>query len=262
MEDWLTKNCANYLFVATEENNVASTNLFTLKCNYIKLISLNIFIQPINPPFINKRDPLDDIKFEKLSIGEAVSYYKTHVVGKCLYPSDINLILKEKLSLGTWLCFFKEDINVVDTSQRSWAIFSMWNTCEAYKSHVTPTFRHVNDDNPNKLVFSDLHEKPPLGFLLIYGLYGEGEGLEELVKSLWSFAVKMAGNVKDCKAIMTELGFSDPIRELVPRDSSLSCIDDIWYVKKVRNTSKDDDDGDLICAMCGVGNVFVDPRDF
>lgn len=265
MEEWLTINGANYTFLATEENNVASTNLFTLKCNYIKFSSLKIFVQPVNPPF---NDLSDDIKIEKLPINLAISYYKTHLVGKDIYPTDINLILEEKLSLGTWLCYFKEenvDITTGITSQSSWAIFSIWNTCQAYNLQVQGSSSHAAlishaKDNPKMPVCDDSNEKP-LGFLFLYGLYGEGERLEELVQSLWSFALKMAENVKDCKAIITELGFSDPLRELVPRDSSLSCIEDIWYVKRVKNYSSDGEEN-LITGMRGMGNVFVDPRDF
>ncbi|OMO58456.1 hypothetical protein COLO4_34621 [Corchorus olitorius] len=48
MEEWLVSNGADYTFLATEKNNVASTNLFTAKCNYRNLSSLVIFVQPIS----------------------------------------------------------------------------------------------------------------------------------------------------------------------------------------------------------------------
>lgn len=271
MEEWMNKNGASYTFAATEENNAASTNLFTLRGNYIKLSSLSIFVQRLNPPV---NDLEEGINFEKLSTDQAISFYQTHVGAKDMYPTDIDMILKEKLSLGTWLCYFKEDnVKINDKNSRitgdSWAIFSIWNTCEAYKLqvkrsnyHSSPIKHAIKDDqeNPKKMACDSIEK--PFGFLFLFGLFGEGDGLGELVKSLWRFALKMAENVKDCKAIMTELGFSDPLLQHVPKEVSTVCIDDLWYAKKIEKCSSEDDDPDDLVMKREVGNVFVDPRDF
>ncbi|KAL1803693.1 hypothetical protein ACET3Z_032340 [Daucus carota] len=268
IEEWLSKNGATYTFAATEENNAASTNLFTLRRNYIKLSSLSIFVQRLNPPL---DDLPEGVSFEQLPTDQAISFYQTRLGAKDMYPTDIDMILKEKLSLGTWLCHFKEDnvkINHNDNkiTGDSWMIFSIWNTCEAYKlqvkrtnHHSSPVYHAIEDDeeNPKKMACDSIEK--PFGFLFLFGLLGEGDRLGELVKTLWSFALQIAENVKDCKAIVTELGFSDPIREHVPEEVSTACIDDSWYAKKINNISSEDDD---LVLKGELGNVFVDPRDF
>lgn len=273
MEEWMSKNGASYTLAATEENNAASTNLFTLRRNYIKLSSLSIFVQRLNPPFNHLPE---SINFDKLTTDQAISFYQnqTHIGAKDMYPADIDMILKEKLSLGTWLCYFKEDnVKINDKNSSitgdSWAILSIWNTCEAYKLqvkrstyHSSPINHALKDDqeNPKKMACDSIEK--PFGFLFLFGLLGEGERLGELVKSLWSFALKMAENVKDCKAIMTELGFSDPLLQHVPKEVSTACIDDLWYAKKIKKCGSEDDDPDDLVGKREVGNVFADPRDF
>ncbi|TYH50670.1 hypothetical protein ES332_D10G222100v1 [Gossypium tomentosum] len=145
MEEWLINNGAHYTFLATEKNNVASKNLFTAKCNYKNLSSLTIFVQPIS--FAMELGISQDIKVEKLNIRQAISLYDNKLKGKDLYFTDIDAILKEKLSLGTWVFYFKqdewiglhsedEDEDIISTVPPSWAMFSIWNSCEAYKIDI------------------------------------------------------------------------------------------------------------------------------
>ncbi|XP_059434469.1 probable N-acetyltransferase HLS1-like isoform X2 [Corylus avellana] len=247
VEEWLLRNGAEYTFLATEENNSASMNLFTLKCSYINLSSLVIFVQQICFPAKNY-SLSEDIKVEKLHIDQATSLYKQKLKDKEISPADIEAILKENPSLGTWVCYFKEggwmnthnNNNEKKDDERktpsSWIIFSIWNSCAKEK------------------IF------PCLGFLFLYGMLGEGEKLGELMESVWSFASNVGQNVKDCKVIAAELGVTDPLIKHVPQESSMSRINDLWYAKKLmfhdNNTDK------LMLAKGPLGDVFVDPRDF
>ncbi|XVE82266.1 hypothetical protein DITRI_Ditri15bG0134500 [Diplodiscus trichospermus] len=277
MEEWLINNGADYSFIATEKNNVASTNLFTAKCNYRNMSSLVIFVQPISYAMEGLSE---GIKIEKLNINQAISLYDNKLLVKDIYLTDIDAILKEKLSLGTWVSYFKQEEwiglhskekneDIISTSPSSWAMFSIWNSCEAYKIHIKKshplkffheTLSHARDKifPCLKIPICDSLEKP-FGFLFLYGLHGEGERLGELMKSAWSFASRLAENVKDCKVIITELGVSDPLMEHVPHESSKSRIDDLWYLKKVNGSINDEDD---LGIMGQLGNVVVDPRDF
>ncbi|XP_057475448.1 probable N-acetyltransferase HLS1 [Actinidia eriantha] len=279
IEEWMMNNGAQYTFLATEEKNIASKNLFTLRCNYTKSSSLVIYLQPLS---LHSKNQPQDIKIERLSTDQAISFYKNHVLAKDIYPTDIDTILKEKLSLGTWVSYFKEEGSIVlhnkekneNTSSEtpsSWAIFSIWNTCEAYKlqirSQEVKFFKATLSQAKDKIFtclkmprFECESLDEPFGFLFLYGLHGEGERLGELMESIWVFASRLAENVKECKAIMVELAVSDPLRELVPKGSTISCINDLWYLKRVNSPAHDDDD-DLI-AKGPFGNVFVDPRDF
>ncbi|XP_059661947.1 probable N-acetyltransferase HLS1 [Cornus florida] len=279
IEEWLMRNGAQYTSLATEEKNVASTNLFSVKCNYVKLSSLRIYVQPVNSP---PKDPPSHITLEKLSIDQAILFYNNHLRGKDMYPVDIDEILKENLSLGTWLSYYKEDdwdglhdedmIN--SRTPSSWVVTSIWNTSETYKLQVRKShpfnFFHATLSHARDVIFPCLKMQvnyhslqETFGFFFLYGLLGEGERLEELMNSLWSFASRLADqNKKDCKAIVTELADSDPLREHVPQGSSMSCINDLWYLKRANDQQASDEEEDNLMAMRPVGNVFVDPRDF
>lgn len=276
VEEWLLRNGAEYTFLATEKTNIASVNLFTLKCNYVNLSSLLIFVQPI---CFRAKNLSADVKIEKLHIDQAVSLYKKSQREKKVYSADIATILKEKLSLGTWVCYYKEDccINLlgkerteeISKAVSSWIIFSVWNTCETYKlqirkSHPLWSF-HASLLHAREKIFpclgrptSDSFQKP-IGFLFLYGLLGEGEKLGELMKSVWSFASKVGRTVKDCRVIITELGVGDPLVKHIPQEPSMSRIDDLWYAKKMIH--QDGVNGSMV-ANGPVANVFVDPRDF
>ncbi|XP_039058268.1 probable N-acetyltransferase HLS1-like [Hibiscus syriacus] len=277
MEEWLINNGAHYTFLATEKNNVASRNLFTAKCEYRNLSSLLILVQPIS--FSMEDDPSQDIKVEKLNISQAITLYDNKLKGKDLYPTDIDAILKEKLSLGTWVSYFKQDEwiglhskekdgDIISTIPPSWAVFSIWNSCEAnIKKPHYPCFKLLHEIVNHarekmfpclKIPMCDYSLERPLGFLFLYGIHGEGERLGELMESAWSFALRLGKDIQNCKMIITELGVSDPLMEHVSHaSSSKSRIDDLWYFKKA-NGSINDEDHEL--GM--MGNVVVDPRDF
>ncbi|KAK3002569.1 hypothetical protein RJ639_022064 [Escallonia herrerae] len=263
VEEWMVSNGASYTFLASEEKNLASANLFTLKCGYATFASLVIFVHPVCLP---AKEPSCRVEVEKLPLDQAISSYKKHLGGGDLYPADFEAILKEKSSIGTFKAY-----NVDTGIQSSWISFSMWSTCGTYKLDVqrspTSKFLHATLNHARNKIFPCLNPKmqpcdsleKPFGFLFLYGLHGEGERVGELMQSIWIFASGVAETVKDCKAIITELGFSDPLREHVPKVSSVSCIEDLWYLKKVIGPIDDEDD---LTVMRPVGSVFVDPRDF
>ncbi|KAK6930275.1 GNAT domain [Dillenia turbinata] len=278
IEEWMMRNEAQYTCVATDKNNVASIKLFNEKCNYVKLSSLVIYIQPVS---FQAKDLSHDIHIEKLHVEQAISFYKNRLRGKDMYPMDIDAILKENLSLGTWVSYFKEeqwtglhsrekDDDLSPRTPSSWAIISVWNTSEVYKLQIRRPypfqFFHATLSRAKEFMFPclkipilDSFHKP-FGFLFLYGLDGEGERLEELTMALWNFASRMTENVKDCKMIMTELGVNDPLKECFSNASSKSFIDDLWYLKKLKHGRIDDE---ATLTMTGFADtVFVDPRDF
>ncbi|KAF7144826.1 hypothetical protein RHSIM_Rhsim04G0235500 [Rhododendron simsii] len=274
MEEWLKRNGAQYTSLATEEKNVASRNLFTLRCNYIKSSSLVIYLQPVS---LLPKNLAQGITIERLSINQAIPFYNNHLQAKDIYPADIDKILKENLSLGTWVCYVKEEgwidlhnkEKTKDTGSKtasSWVIFSIWNKCEACNLQVRSNELKFTLSKARVKIIPCLKmqrresTKRPFGFFLLYGIHGEGERLGDLMESIWGFASRLAENVKECKAIMVELGVSDPLREFVPKSSTMSCINDLWYLKRVNSHGYEDED-DMV-AKGPMGNVFVDPRDF
>ncbi|KAG2395395.1 N-acetyltransferase HLS1-like [Vigna angularis] len=279
VEEWMVRNGAEYAFLATEKDNDASKNLFTVKCNYVNLSSLVVFVQPISSM---TKHISRDIKIEKVDIDLAISLYRRTLKTKDLYPLDMDVILKEKLSIGTWVSYYKregwlnlrskvdneEDLISSETSN-SWVIFSIWNTCEAYKFQVRRSqlvrFLLTTLNQARERVFPCLKMSVSnslcrsFGFLFLYGIYGQGENLGELMESMWRFTSRVGEGMKDCKVFITELGFGDPLANHVPQTDSISCIDDLWYTKRL-STHVDENTDEIL--MRQVGNVFVDPRDF
>lgn len=281
IEEWMLRNGAEYAYLATEKNNNASKNLFTNKCNYVSLTSLFIFVHPTS--FLPKHISNKDINIDKVNIDQAISLYSRILKTKELYPLDMDVILKEKLSLGTWVSYYKDEgnkdniITSESTTSSSWLIFSLWNNtnCEAYnklqddKKQSQPLIRflHVALNHAReklKGLFSSMDSVVmcnTFGFVFLYGLHGEGENLEGLMESIWRFASRFGENLKECRVVITELGFGDPLLNHVPRMDSMSCIDDMWYTKRL--VSKDDENDDELLVMKRLlGNVFIDPRDF
>lgn len=277
-ENWAIRNGAQFIFLAIEENNVASINLFTLKFDYTKLNSLAIVVQSIEPRA--KINPLHNIYIQKLSIEQAITLYKDKLGGKRFFPADMDAILKEQLCLGTWVSYFKEeqwsglhseDGEFSSRSPSSWAIVSMWKTYESYKLQVSgaPMVRcfYATLGRIGKVLpclkppqFCELLSKP-FGFIFLFGIYGEGERVGELISSLWCFASHLAGKMSECKAIVAEFGETDALKEHVPQASNSSQINDLWFLKRVGRIANDWDDL-ITSASQPLSQVFVDPRDF
>ncbi|KAK9161746.1 hypothetical protein Syun_008087 [Stephania yunnanensis] len=273
VEGWATENGSEYIFLAAEENNIASANLF-VKCNYRKLSSLIIYSQPIDSH--SREKSFNDIRIEKLSIEQAISLYKDRLGSKLFFPVDIDAILNEKLSLGTWVSFFREEdwislhskdksMDFTSRTPSSWVVVSIWKTCEAYKLEMrrqhSLSFLYAALAKVFPCLRIPVYELlcRPFGFLFLYGLYGEGERLGELMKSMWSFACNLAGSL-ECKMISTEVGACDPLKEHIPRGISMSCVNDDWFFKKANGPSNDDDNTWKM-SKCDT-TLFVDPRDF
>ncbi|RYR12746.1 hypothetical protein Ahy_B04g070126 isoform C [Arachis hypogaea] len=230
LEEWMVRNGAEYSYLATEKNNEASKALFALKCNYVSLSSLVIFVHPTSTStsLPTKHISERDIKIEKVNIDQAISLYKRILKTKELYPLDIDTILKEKLSLGTWVCYYKDE------------------GCIKLQNII--------------LVSESLSR--PFGFLFLYGLHGEGNNLGNLMEFIWRFTSRLGESMKDCRVVITELGLGDPLANYVPQTDSMSCIDDLWYTKRLSSIGHNNGKDEEMAMKRYVGNVFVDPREF
>ncbi|XP_022979568.1 probable N-acetyltransferase HLS1 [Cucurbita maxima] len=286
VEEWVIRNGAPYAFLAIEKKNKASKNLFTRKCNYVKFSSLVIFRKPI--VFPTKDITNGEIKTEKLNIEQAISFYTNCLTAKGVYPMDFDVILKEKLSIGTWVSYFNQedwthlicsekDSEIYQRMPSSWVVFSIWNTCKAYKFQIRESKKDelllpLRFLKSARKKFISCFKMPDsvsfgksFGFFFLYGIFGEGERVGELVESIWLFASRLAEEENDCKAIVTELSVSDPIINHVPQNNkSMSRINDNWYLKRLSVQSSDDKRDEMLLSkdMEAAANVIVDPRDF
>ncbi|CAO2821536.1 unnamed protein product [Amaranthus hypochondriacus] len=278
IEEWLARNGAEYVYVATEENNVASRNLFTLKCHYNVSVPLQIYVLPVHR---SSKKTSWNINVKKLQVNLAVSLYRKQIKCKDFYPHDMESILRGTPSLGTWVCYYNDEdwegVPIKDhctdtTRPRSWVVFSLWNSREVYKLQIQRTNSlhsalYLALSRAREFIFPCLKLplvhgsfQKPFGFLSMYGVFGEGKRLRELMKAAWNFATKSAIDM-DCSLVMTEISDSDPIKNYIPLGRSMLCIKDVWYFKHIHNIGDTKEEKTL--AISGsLANVFVDPRDF
>ncbi|XP_038902314.1 probable N-acetyltransferase HLS1-like [Benincasa hispida] len=290
LEDWFVSNDVDYCCMATEKDNHASLNLFINNLRYIKFRTGRILVDPVrNRPYnINS----SEINIQKLKIEEAEAIYKKHMASTEFFPKDIKSILKNKLSLGTWMANFKQPPwlspstavggnRQITTS--SWAIASLWNSGEVFKLRLgkapfpwliyTKSLKIMDKILPCfKLVLVPDFFKP-FGFYFVYGLHHEGPFSERLVGALCKFVhnVALKNNSRDsCKAIVTEIGGDedDELKMEIPHWKLLSCYEDFWCIKSLRNNNiSNDNDHDHDHHILEWTNappnrtLFVDPRE-
>lgn len=107
----------------------------------------------------------------------------------------------------------------------------------------------------------------PFGVYLLYGLYMEGKGGAELMRSLCHFAHNMGRDDGGCAAVVTEVGRRDPVIEAVPHWRRFSCAEDLWCMKRlaVEEEERGGGDGglpDWVRSPATSPLLFVDPREF
>ncbi|KAK4606033.1 hypothetical protein RGQ29_000354 [Quercus rubra] len=183
--DWVQSSASARGVVHCQRSSV---KLFVNKFGYIRSELRPILVNPVN---INR----------SFHISSNVQIF---------FPHDIDNILENHLSLGTWVAFPRGESFGSDGGQvpSSWAMLSVWNN-----------FFH------------------PFGFYFMYGVHQEGPLSGKLVRSLCQFVHNMAKNKsKDCKVIVTEVGGKDTLlRHHIPHWKLLSCPEDLWCIKALKS---------------------------
>ena len=88
--------------MATECSNQPSLNLFTIKFNYIKFRSPTVLVQPIHA---HDKSLSSSIALIRVSPELATLVYRRIFASSEFFPEDVDMILNNKLSLGTsWPC--------------------------------------------------------------------------------------------------------------------------------------------------------------
>ncbi|XP_031496836.1 probable N-acetyltransferase HLS1 [Nymphaea colorata] len=271
LEKWFVSNGAEYVYMATEKDNLASVKLFTEKCHYSKFRTPSILVNPVS--YHTKRIP-SSFRIVKLSTDQAEFLYRKQMGSTEFFPADINRVLANPLSLGTWVAFPRgETWDNMGKPPQSWAVLSVWNSSELFKLRVEgasmacalyarscgaidrafPCFRLP--------AFPDLFS--PFGFYFLYGLHGQGPKSGSLIRALCKFVHNMAARKsEDCRVIVTEVGGQDELRHHIPHWKKLSCSEDLWCIKRLGGESS-------CCAKEGKDwtksppprSLFVDPRE-
>ncbi|KAE9614250.1 hypothetical protein Lal_00016820 [Lupinus albus] len=277
MEQWFSENEAEYSYIATENDNVASVNLFTEKCGYSKFRTPSILV---NPVFAHKAKTFSN-KFTiiKLTPNDAESLYRSYFSTTEFFPRDIDSVLKNKLSVGTFVCVPRGSYNKVTwpgsdrfllNPPSSWAVVSVWNCKDVFTlevrgvSRMKRMFSTMTRFLDRAMPWFKLPSVPnffkPFGLHFLYGLGGDGPEAVQMVRALCGFAHNLAKD-SGCGVVATEVSSLEPLRFGVPHWKMLSCEEDLWCIKRVAEDYSDGSVGDWTKSAPGL-SIFVDPREF
>ncbi|CAL5197788.1 unnamed protein product [Lathyrus oleraceus] len=278
MEEWFRENGAEYSYMATENDNVASVKLFTDKCGYAKFRTPSILV---NPVFAHRvKTSSSKVTIMKLTPNDAESIYRNKFSTTEFFPRDIDSVLKNKLTLGTFLAVPSDGNYGPDNwagpeaflmdPPGSWALVSVWNCKDLFTLEVkgasrvrrvlAKTTRVIDKAFPWLRLPSIPNFFEPFGFHLMYGIGGEGPEALKMVKSLCGFAHNLALE-NGCSAVATEVSSCEPLRFAIPHWKVLSCEEDLWCIKRLGEDYSDGSVGDWTKSPPGF-SIFVDPREF
>ncbi|XP_075492605.1 putative N-acetyltransferase HLS1 [Primulina tabacum] len=275
MEEWFAENGAEYSYMATENDNQASVNLFTNKCGYSKFRTPSILVQPVfaQPATLGKR-----VTILRIDVSDAEYLYRRRFSTMEFFPRDIDSVLNNKLNLGTFLavpygcCTAERWPGVqgfLEAPPHSWAVLSLWNCNDVFRlevrgaSRLRKAFAKTTRLVDRALPWLKLPSVPdifgPFGFYFAYGLGGEGPNSVKLLKSLCGLAHNLAKE-KGCRVVATEVASHEPLRSGIPHWKSLSCTEDLWCIKRMGEDYSDGCVGDWTKSPPGT-SIFVDPRE-
>ncbi|KAK8673931.1 hypothetical protein V6N13_112240 [Hibiscus sabdariffa] len=232
MEDWFVQNGAECSYLACENHNQASINLFTHRCGYSKFRTPMILV---NPVFAHRLPVSNKATLIKLSPSDAESLYRCRFSTTEFFPRDIDSVLNNRLSLGTFLAVPRGSWPGLDKflshPPESWAVLSVWNCKDVFR---------------------------PFGLHFLYGLGGEGPCAAKLVKALCAHAHNLAKE-EGCSVVATEAANGEPLKGGVPHWKRLSCDEDLWCIKRLGDDYSDGAVGDWTKSPPEL-SIFVDPQ--
>lgn len=276
LEKWFCSNKVDYAYMATMKDNHASFSLFTGKFGYTKFRTPSILVNPVS------HHPLrisSNIEIVRLKVNQAESLYRKFMGSSDFFPDDIDCILGNKLSLGTWVAYFKGDSSWEDFGNdgqvpSNWAMLSVWNSgkifnlclkeetfscllCRKSRSLVDKVFPCFN----LWTTFPDFLD--PFGFYFMYGLCHDGPLGGKLVRGLCNFVHNMVVESEDCeniKIVVSEVGGRDKIKNHIPHCNLISCQEDLWCIKDLKNNDGAHQFHELT-KIPPTRALFVDPRE-
>lgn len=276
MEEWFKENGAEYSYIATEKDNLASVNLFTEKCEYSKFRTPAILV---NPVFAHRLPLSKRVTILPLSRTDAEILYRRRFSTTEFFPRDIDSILNNVLTLGTFLAIPRGTYTqqtwpgshrfLLDPTE-SWAVISVWNCNDVFRLQVrglsrvkrslARTTRVLDAAFPWLRIPSLPELYRPFGLHLMYGLGGDGPDAGRMVKALCGYAHNLAKD-SGCGVVATEVSARERLRDAIPHWKMLSCEEDLWCIKRLAGDLTDGSVGDWTKSPPGM-SIFVDPREF
>ncbi|XP_071703339.1 probable N-acetyltransferase HLS1 [Rutidosis leptorrhynchoides] len=271
IEEWFRDNGAEYSYIATDDANGPSVNLFTVKCGYSKFRTPSVLVHPV---FAHRLPVSHRVTVIKLSPSEAESLYRHRFSTTEFFPRDIDSVLNNQLNLGTFLAIPKEYIwagpgKFLSDPPENWAVMSVWNCKDVFKlevkgaSRLRKCFAKTTRVLDTFFPFLKLPSLPkifsPFGLHMLYGLGGSGPMYTRFAKSLFGFAHNLAKECK-CGVVATEVSSEDPLKLAIPHWKVLS-FTDLWCIKRLGEDYSDGSVGDWRKSQPSL-SIFVDPREF
>ncbi|KAK2657615.1 hypothetical protein Ddye_010667 [Dipteronia dyeriana] len=276
IEEWFRETGAEYSYIATENDNYASVKLFTDKCGYSKFRTPSILV---NPVFAHRLAVSGRVTVIGLGPADAEALYRHKFSTTEFFPRDIDTVLNNKLTLGTFLAVPRgtytpeswpgSDLFLTNPPE-SWAVLSVWNCSDVFKLEVrgasrvqltlAKTTRIVDRVFPWLRIPSVPEVFSPFGLHFMYGLGGEGPRAVKMVKALCSYAHNLAKE-SGCGVVATEVSSGEPLKLGIPHWKKLSCAEDLWCIKRLGEDYSDGSVGDWTKSPPGL-SIFVDPREF
>ncbi|XP_022150962.1 probable N-acetyltransferase HLS1 [Momordica charantia] len=277
LEEWFAANDVDYTYMATEKDNEASVKLFINKLGYTNFRVPAILVNPVK--HYRPYNLPSNIQISRLKVDVAEFLYGKYMASTEFFPHDIDRVLKHKLSLGTWVAYYKDDKFETTGSgsemaiPKSWAMLSVWNSGEVFKLRLgkaplscliyTESSKVMDKIFPCLKLPSipDFYE--PFGFYFMYGVHREGAASTsgKLVRALCQHVHNMAAEARDCKVIVTEIGGEDALREEIPHWKLLSCPEDLWCIKALKKEARNSLHELTKTPPTTRPALFVDPRE-
>nr|GMD10579.1 probable N-acetyltransferase HLS1 [Ipomoea batatas] len=286
LENWSRSNGAEYIYMATDCSNQASINLFTGTLNYVKFRTPSVLVQPVHR---HKKPVGSDVAVVRVPAKLAESYYHRVFDGSSeFFPKDINLVLNNKLNLGTFMAVPKESLSTWDPDSGVFppnhAILSIWDAKEVYKVQVKGLSglkqacflgtRVLDRLIPWLRLPSVPNVSKNFGYYFLYGLRMEGNSGSKMMESLCAFAHNVARNDRrGCELLIAEVSPDDPVRRGIPHWKNFSW-QDLWCIKELDLVGDNDDNNKAANIVPGSSEgssimyhdsssalIFVDPRD-
>ncbi|KAI9165906.1 hypothetical protein LWI28_022612 [Acer negundo] len=276
IEEWFRETGAEYSYIATENDNYASVKLFTDKCGYSKFRTPSILV---NPVFAHRLAVSGKVTIIGLGPSDAEALYRSKFSTTEFFPRDIDSVLNNKLTLGTFLAVPRGTYTpeswpgsdlFLSNPPESWAVLSVWNCNDVFKLEVrgasrvqltlAKTTRIVDRVFPWLRIPSVPEVFSPFGLHFMYGLGGEGPRAVKMVKALCSYAHNLAKE-SGCGVVATEVSSGEPLKLGIPHWKTLSCAEDLWCIKRLGEDYSDGSVGDWTKSPPGL-SIFVDPREF
>ncbi|KAG6583349.1 putative N-acetyltransferase HLS1, partial [Cucurbita argyrosperma subsp. sororia] len=282
LEEWFVANDVEYTYMATEKDNEASVKLFIYKLGYTNFRVPAILVNPVKH-YRSYHLP-SNIQISRLKVGVAEYLYRKFMASTEFFPHDIDQVLRHKLSLGTWVAYYRDDTDDAEdanfetsgsksemTIPKSWAMLSVWNSGEVFKLRLgkaplscliyTESSKVIDKIFPCLKLPSIPNFYEPFGFYFMYGVHREGARTGKLVRALCQYVHNVAATTRDCKAIVTEIGGEDSLREEIPHWKLLSCPEDLWCIKGLKKEARNSLHELTKTPSTTRPALFVDPRE-